>query len=161
MKNVALAQGFFESVMGPLDEIAPQPLSGWEYVEHIWPLNDVFRPHIERIRSVRYRPRYESGADRAVEAFVERPVSETWHDLNAGVWRVLLERHMQMLTVALTNDANGNEHFTFIPAGLPKPCVMPGLMLLWLHSTELPSPPKDRSTLELPAGAPPAPIRPQ
>jgi hypothetical protein len=159
--NLALACAYFEREIGkPLDEVPPIPLSGWDVVTALWPLNDVFRPHIARIRTVRYEARFEPDANAAIEAFAGAPVAETWSDLSAGTWRVLLERHQQMLVVAMANERAGNP-VTVMPPGLSATARLAGAMLLLLHSMKLPFPLADRSQLELPEGSPPAPLRSQ
>jgi hypothetical protein len=151
---------FLERTLGKtLDGVEEFSLSGWRAVQIFWPLNALFTPHIERIKTLKYRAIYEPEADKAIEAFVAKPVAETWATISPGTWRVLLERHQQMLTVALANEAAGNP-LTSLPVGLPAPAELQALMLLFLHSMKLPWPPKDRSRLDLPNGPAPASLRP-
>ena len=79
-QNIAIA--FFEKFIGNIDNAEPIPVTGWRMVEILWPLNDIFRPYLERIRSIKYDTKFETDADRAVERFAENPVSETWDDLS-------------------------------------------------------------------------------
>lgn len=154
--NLDLALEYFEAVLGqPIDTLRPEPVSGWDVVEALWPLNELFRPHLARIRSIRYDAAYEAAADDAIEAYVAAPKARTWRKLKPKTWRVLLERHQQMLTVALANELEGNRAITRLPHGLPELARLPGLMLLLLHGMTLPFPPEDRSALELPEGATP------
>lgn len=159
MKKMDLINQYFESVLGPVDKRRTRQLSPMEFIEALWPLNDIFKPHIEQIATVRYRPRFEAQANEAIERFVAIPKMETWANLSPGVWRVLLERHRQMIDTAVANDGAGNINFAPIPDSLPDDCLLPALMLLWLHSMELPFPVKDRTAGEFPDGDPPASMR--
>ena len=146
-----VTRNHFEYEFGTdLDEMPPVPLTAWEVLEILFPLNDIFRPQLEEIRATRYCAHYEWWADAAIEDFAAHPVAEAWHNLSPCVWRVLLERHQQMLVLAGANLSQGLPVFTVIPRGLPQRAYLPVMMLLWLHSMELPCPPKDRSKLDLP-----------
>ena len=158
--NFDLALAYFESVLGrPLEGVAPVSVSGWRVVQILWPLNAIFRPHIARIGTMKYRPAFEAEADKAIEAFVAKPEAAAWAGISPGAWRVLLERHQQMLVVAMANEAKGNP-LTKLPQGLPGSAELPGVMLLFLHSMKLPWPPEDRSKLDLPDGPTPTSLRP-
>jgi hypothetical protein len=155
-KNFGLAIKYFESVLGqPLNQIPPVPLSGWETIEIVWPLNEVFRPFLTRICTVAYNQAFESVADKAIEDYVLHPGPDAWEKLPSEVWRVLLERHDQLIRACLANEDAGNQRFTSLPLGLPASARLPGIMLLWLHGMKLPFPVKDRSDYELPVGCPP------
>lgn len=154
-----IAFKYFEKVMGkPLDEITPVPVSGWEVVEIVWPLNDVFRPFLQRIRSIKYDQRYESAADEAIEKYVYTQNVQTWNNLPGEVWRVLLERHMQLIALVIFNEKMEN-NVTVFPLGLPAHARLGGIMLLLLHGMKLPWPPEDRSQFELPEGCPPSSMK--
>lgn len=104
-KNINLAVAFFERVLDcPLDSVPPVAVEGERVAQILWPLNALFRPQFERICSLPYRPRFEREADQGIEAFAEKPEAETWASLSPGAWRVLLERHQQMIMVALLNS---------------------------------------------------------
>ena len=153
---------YFEKVMGcSLDDLVPKPVSGWRVVEILWPLNDVFREHIHRIRSIKYRPEFEPEADKAIDLFAADPRAESWASVSPGAWRVLLERHMQMMQVAQANEVAGNDIITVLPSGLPKICELSGIMLVLLREMSLPFPVIDRARLELPDGPPPVSLKPQ
>lgn len=156
MDNLDLAKDFFETILGPLHNIPPVPLSALEFIEAMWPLNDVFRSRIHQIRAIPYRPKLESQADKAIELFAAQPQVGTWSKQPTGVWRVLFERHLQLQVVASANVVAGNRKFTSIPDGLPEDQRLPGLMLLWLHSMELPMPIENRAETELPEAFDPA-----
>jgi len=157
MKN-KLAMAFFKRFIGSLDSIHPVPISGRQLTEILWPLNAVFRPYLERIRSIEYSPYFEPEADKAIERFAEDPRAETWNDVSPGAWRVLLERHVQILKVAQLNEMAGNI-VTVLPAGLPKEAELPGVMLLVLHGMKLRLPLSDISRLQLPEIPPPKSMR--
>lgn len=157
--NIELAQAYFERVLGPAASPRMVPLSPWEFVAILWPLNAVFRPHIHRIRTIRYRSKFEPRADEAIETFADQPDASTWEGLHAGTWRVLLERHQQAVEMALANDAASRNIMTYLPESVPANARLPGLMLLWLHSMELRWSPTDRASLELPEGDPPVSLR--
>lgn len=150
-KVLELTKRFFSEKLGAgWENTPPVPLTGMEAIEVLWSLNDVFRPCFERIKTVKYRSRCESGADKAIETFAYHPSPEAWRDLTPCVWRVLLERHQQMIVVAAASEAQHNTRFMYLPQGLPESEKLPALMLFWLHSMELPFSAEDRSQLELP-----------
>lgn len=153
-----LATRFFERFLGPLNDIQSVPVSGWRLVEILWPLNDLFRQYLSRIKIIRYESRFEPEADKAIERFSEKPDPAAWGDISPGAWRVLLERHMQITVVALANEKEGSP-ITVLPSGLPKDAELPGVMLLMLHQMKLPWPPEDRAGLELPEGPPPVSMK--
>ncbi len=133
----------------------PLSISGWRVIELLWPLNPVFRQHLAEIRSIRYLPRFAAEADAAIIAAVDRPISEAWAEASPGAWRVLLERHQQMVSVAMANERAG-QHVTAMPHGLDEDQQRAALMLLLLLRMKLPFPIADRSRLELPDGPPPS-----
>lgn len=150
MQNIELAKTYFESVLDkPLAQMQYVQLGGMRVLEILWPLNDVLRSRLYEIRGIPYSKYLGKEADAAIEAFSVRPVARTWQNLAPEVWRVLLERHHQMLMVAATNEVQGIP-LTSIPADLPQDAVLPAVMLLLLHSMRLPWPPGDRSELEMP-----------
>lgn len=150
MQNIELAKAYFESILDkPLSQMQFVQLSGMRVLEILWPLNDLFRTRLYEIRGIPYSKYRGSEVDRAIEAFSVEPVEKTWQDLEPQIWRVLLERHHQMLMVAATNEVQGFP-LTSIPEDLPQEAVLPAVLLLLLHGMKLPWPPGDRSELELP-----------
>lgn len=148
------AREYFEKIIGhPLELSKPEPVSGWDLVVTLWPLNEIFQPVIHRVRTVKYRDRHEAPADQAILDFSVDPRAETWAGLPVGTWRVLLERHQQLMVVALANEMAGNT-FTYLPSTLPDDARLAGVMLLLLYQMKLPFPVADRSRLELPEGTP-------
>jgi len=132
----------------------PCMLSGMDVVAALWPLNDLFRPHLADVGQLPYEPQYEADADKAVEGFVARGVT-AWSELPAGVWRVLMERHLQALVVASANEAAGNSAFMAVPEELPAASIPGAAMIYMLHGMKLPYPVKQRSADGFPPlGAP-------
>src|ERR1017187_1039188 len=127
----------------------PRTLSGMDVVAALWPLNDMFRPHMADVGLLPYEPSREAEADAAVEGYVVHGVS-AWANLPASVWRVLMERHLQALVVASTNEAAGNSAFMTVPAALPEASILGAAMIYMLHGMKLPYPVKQRSADEFP-----------
>jgi len=126
-----------------------QPLSGLDVVEALWPLNDMFRARLGEIGRLPYAAAFESEADAAIIAYSKSPDSGPWKTMSLGAWRVLLERHQQMIVVALANERARNP-VTSLPPGLDAADRCTALMLLLLLRMKLPFPVADRSGLKLP-----------
>lgn len=142
-----------------LDGVEPVAISPWGVIEILWPLNDLFRENIHQIRTLPYDPAFEKEADVAIEQFSRRPGKSGWESLSGRAWRVLLERHQQIMLVAMANEAAGRPSMTRLPHGLPEDAELPALMLLLLHGMKLPYEPEERSVLELPDSPPDQPLR--
>lgn len=123
---------------------APRTLSGMDVVGALWPLNDVFRPHLNDVGRLPYEPQYEAAADNAVQSFVAHGPA-AWAELPAGVWRVLMERHLQALVVASANEVAGNLDFMLVPEEMPDASIPGAAMIYMLHGMTLPFPVKPRS----------------
>lgn len=159
MEEVDLFRAFIEKELGePLDSQEPRYLSGWEVVEALWPLNEVFRPHLAQVRSLPYDAAFESEADAAIKDTTMAAWPPQWEDLSAGVWRVLFERHIQAILVAATNEAAGNPLMP-VPARLPETALTGAAMIFLMHKMKLPWPPGDRAGYELPTGSARASLR--
>lgn len=122
----------------------PRMLSGMDVVAALWPLNDLFRPHLADVGQLPYEPSCEADADAAIEGFIGHGAS-AWVNLPASVWRVLMERHQQALVVASANEAVGNSAFMTVPAELPDASIPGAAMIYMLHGMKLPYPVKQRS----------------
>lgn len=73
MNRFDLIKAYVEHALGrPLETCRPVPLTGWQAVEALWPLNERFRPNIHQIRSLPYDAAFEPEADGAIEALVLR-----------------------------------------------------------------------------------------
>lgn len=152
-----LLLSFFEAQLGRTldDSVPPQRLSGMEVIAALWPLNDVFRPRMTRIKTLRYRERFEAEADEAIVQAAFSGSFASWDMLTAGAWRVLMERHVQSLMVAAANEVRGNPLMT-VPTGCDEATTRGGAMIFLMHGMKLPWPPRDRSRCELPEGQPTA-----
>lgn len=158
MKRFDLFRMFAERILGkPLETVQPQFMTGLQAVEALWPLNERFRPHIERIRTLSYDAVFEIEADAAIESLVN-DMSVSWDAVSAGAWRVLLERQQQAITVAVANELAGNPVMP-IPAGFSDIQRTVAAAISLLHSMELPFPPDDRSGFEVPLGSAPESLR--
>lgn len=119
-------------------------LDGMATVAAMWPMNSVFREHHALIGSIAYSPAHEIAADQAIEAFVN---GERWtpNDPAPETWRVLMERHLQAVQVALANHLSGNARVVPLPKGLPPALHMPAAMLYLQWAMALPFPVVDRA----------------
>lgn len=157
MDRVGLIRELAEAALKrPLEACRPLPLSGWQAVEALWPLNDRFRPKLHMIRSIGYDPAHEREADQAIEALLL--AQSDWGDVTANAWRVLLERQQQGLAVALLVERSGRPLMS-VPEGLSSADRSALAVAFVLHSMRLPWPAEDRAGLELPHGALPASLQ--
>lgn len=129
-------------------------ITGGRYLEIMWPLNDIFRARMHEIRAFPYSPNFEAEADEAISGLVDNP-SSAWENISTGAWRVLLERHAQMIEVAIANMIAGNPLIALPPGpGLTDDELRVGLALLWILKMKLPFPVRDLSNYEFPASPP-------
>lgn len=125
-------------------------ITGELYSRIMWPLNDVFRARMPEIGALPYEEKFESEADNAIMRMPDDP-KDAWSNLSPGAWRVLLERHTQMLVVATLNEAAGNPLMQFPPGvALSEEDMRVALALFWLLEMKLPFPVDDRSHYEFP-----------
>lgn len=137
----------------PLETTRPVQMSIDQVQRALWPLNALFRPHMAQIQSLAYDHAAEAAADEAVAQMVLRGAS--WEQESAGVWRVLLERHLQVQTLlALKAAEAGTWNAPFMPVPEPADSALRTRLAIvfLLHSTPLPFPVAERSTAELPQG---------
>ncbi|GLT22666.1 hypothetical protein GCM10007933_21260 [Zoogloea oryzae] len=138
----------------PEDWGGPKPVTGNEMLEALWPLNDVFRPHMRDVGALPYEAQYEQAADAAIEKFLGEGI-DAWRELPAGVWRVLMERHTQSLVAATVNELAGNPMMS-VPVEFPSAHLQGVAMIYMLHGMKLPYPVKPLSDTSFPpAGAKP------
>lgn len=132
-------------------QTAAQVITGDRYMEIMWPLNDMFRSCLHRINVLPYDAAFEVEADEAIDR-MQKDIATAWQGLSDGAWRVLLERHTQMIVVALANQRERNPLLT-LPPGPPLSDeeLRIGLALYFLHRMKLPHPPADRSPSETPS----------
>lgn len=132
---------YFKTILGEdWKQRKPVPLSGWDVVEALFPLNDEFRKNYIQFRSLPYLPELEAQADAAQKQFV---FEGRWGLLGIETFRVILERHQQALTVAMLNEAAGNPVMS-VPEGLPKNARTGAAILFLLQKMKLPFPVEDR-----------------
>mgnify|MGYP000904712752 FL=1 len=131
-----------------------QVITGEKYLEIMWPLNDMFRAKLATIRTVPYEPSFESEADDAIRNLANNP-SDAWSNISDGAWRVLFERHLQMMELAREHIRIGKHLMTLPPGpGLTDDELRVGLALSWLLQMKLPFPVRDLSRYEFPETIP-------
>lgn len=130
-------------------------LDGWQTVEALWPMIEVFRPHFSQIKSLPYLQANEEEADQALWVLAN---GGQWSatEPSPGAWRVLFERHTQSIAVAATNHAEGNVNLVPLPVGLAPAHHTIASMLFLQWAMVLPLPIKNESVFPWPAGAQPA-----
>jgi len=135
------AMEFFRRCLGDdwEDEAHPVQLSGAEVAELLWPLNEIFRERLGEIERLEYDPRCHAAADSALDEVAASLDLDVLGAAPAGAMRVLLERHKQMICVAMANEAAENP-VTTLPSGLSPHEQRIAVMLLLLRSMELPWP---------------------
>lgn len=159
MKNFDLFNAFVFQVLGrPIDSTTPVMLSGWEVVEALWPLNDLFRPNLAQIASLPYSPAFEAEVDAAIQDETMENTGSAWASMSPGAWRVFLERQQQAIVLAAANEAAGNPLMP-VPSDLPNAARTGAALLFLLHEMKLPFPVKDRTGFSLPPGSAPASLR--
>ncbi len=141
MGSFELAEAFFRCCLGDgWKESPPVRISGRRAIELLWPLNDVFRQRLHKIQDLEYDPLLEPAADGAIDDLAATLDSDVIGAAPAGVLRVLQERHLQLLVVAVANQKAGNT-VTQLPSGLSEDQQRAGLALLLLRGMRLLWPP--------------------
>jgi hypothetical protein len=130
---------------------ASVPVGGWEAVEIIWPLFQVFQVRNEVLNQISYDKRLEAKADKAILAYIEVGNDEPWRKLAPNVLRVLCERTTQFMTVCLANEIENNP-IAYLPLGLTADQKRCALMLYGLSKMKLPFPVTGRGNLLIPEG---------
>ena len=150
MNRLELIRAYVQQLTGQsLEFFSPQPFSPDQVQRALWPLNARFRPHMAQIGSVAYAATFEAEADAAVQALVLD--DDDWSGVSPGAWRVLLERHVQLLFVAQQLASSG-QPMTQVPARLAEQNQARVAIAALLHSMKLPLQPADRAGFDLPAG---------
>lgn len=151
MNRLELIRTYVQQHTGQqLEAFEPQPFFATQVLEVLWPLNARFRPHLAQIGSVAYAAAFEPEADEAIQALVL--VDDDWSGVSPGAWRVLLERHIQLLFIAQQLAAAGSV-MTRVPSGLAKHHQARIAIADLLHAMKLPLAPADRAGFALPEGA--------
>lgn len=133
-------------------------LDGWQTTEALWPMNAVFAAHRAQIGSIAYVASFESEADEAL-ASLARGRAWTLNTPSPGAWRVLMERHIQSLMLAMANAVAGNSQVIPVPSKLPSTSYKLAAMLFLQWSMKLPFPVEDRASYEWPSGQTPGSLR--
>jgi len=116
------------------------------------------------IRATPYSEDFDEEADGALAALAITDSFESWEDITAGAWRVLLDRMRQAIIVIEAARVGGEPVIETLPRGLPRHARRQALVLQWLliHSRSI-----DRQLLplseppELPSFPATTPIRRQ
>lgn len=159
-QHIAMMDRFYAQHLGSYwkETAKPVHLTCWQVVEALWPMNDVFRPRMAMLESLAYNKDCEVQADEAIAAYVN---GSLWHDDSPPppVWRVLLERHTQTITLALANEAAGNTRLMTVPDSLAKDLRMNVAILFFQYQMALPYPVSVSPVLLWPQGPAPASLR--
>lgn len=83
---------------------AAEAVTGWQVVQLLWPFLDLLYHRVPAVAAMPYCADFEAEADAAIDAW-SGDEADTLTGLSDGAWRVLLERHLQLLDVALAGDA--------------------------------------------------------
>ena len=156
-----LSKIIVERTLGkPLDTMPPVHMTINQAAQALWPLNDRFRPRLEQIQALPYDKAQEAAADAAVERLVLD--DSDWSGEQLGVWRVLWERHSQVLTLlGLKATEAGSWDAPFIPVPEPASASLRNKLAIafLLHSTPLPFPIAERAGMAQPSPAPGVPLQ--
>lgn len=146
----ALLSRYFEHHLGPDWQAAGvRFLDGQQTTQALWVHNAQFKTHHAAISSIAYSPAHEAEADRALEALA---FGAQWTASNPSpaTWRVLMERHIQALQVALANELANNPKVVPIPRSLAPAQQAMAAVLFLQWAMVLPWPAADRSGAEWP-----------
>jgi hypothetical protein len=133
------AASFFLSVLSGFDESAPAvAVLPARYIQLMWGWNTVFKTKAARLAAMAYDPLFEEDADQALLRLTAAPPGKAWKRCSTGCWRVLYERHVQMLTLAMTNEIERAPALAHLPAGLSVDQQRTGLALMFLLRMKLP-----------------------
>lgn len=157
MTRFELMQRLVQQALGqPLEGTLPVGMSIEQVVQALWPLNDRFRPHLAQIQSLPYDARLAGAADEALQRLLL--LDADWSSEPSAVWRVLLERQLQVLQLlALKAGEAGRWDAPFFSVPQVADAALRARLAIafLLHSTSLPFEVADRSAAALPQGAAP------
>jgi len=140
------ADSFFHSVLSGFDANAPAvSISPARYLWLMWEWNAVFKAKAARLAALSYDPLFEEDADKALLRLTSASPAKAWKRCSTGCWRVLYERHVQMLMLAMTNQAERATMLVQLPAGLDDDQQRTGLALIFMLRMKLPWAPAMRS----------------
>ncbi len=133
------ADSFFHSVLSGFDANAPAVgISPARYIQLMWAWNDVFKAKAARLATLGYDPSFEEDADKALLRLTSATLAEAWRGCSTGCRRILYERHIQMLMLAMTKEAERATFLTHLPAGLDDDQQRTGLALIFMLRMKLP-----------------------
>lgn len=130
----------------PLKFYPPVMVSGRDTMSYLWPINDVLRPQIHRIQSMRYRKQYERDANKAIERFVFE--DEKLENNTLPVLRVIAERHMQSLMLCVANQLANNLVMP-VPLGFPEQALTKYTILFLWYDMKLFYPITEKSAFDI------------
>ncbi|MDE9466874.1 hypothetical protein [Xenorhabdus bovienii] len=138
-----------------LDNLPPLPVTGFQALRFLWPLNDRFKSKINQINTANYLAKYEKQADKAIERYVFN--DDNWDKLPLHVWRVLLERQTQALMLFTTSECTETSVLS-MPTGLTNEAKTKFIALFWLHGMKLPFPLVDKAAFDIESTLPDLPL---
>lgn len=151
MTRTELMAQLAERALGrPLASTRPLSLSIDTVVAALWPLNKRFASHAAQIDPLAYNAALAPAADAAIERLLLQ--GDDWTAEPPAVWRVLLERQLQVLTLlALRAGEAGSwsAHFMSVPESADAALQSRLAIAFALHSTPLPFPIVARSAGDL------------
>lgn len=124
---------------------SPVPLSAWEVIEALWPLNAYFKREYKAFRALPYSAACEAQADEALLQFV---FEGAWGLVSIDTWRVILERQQQAIMALPLHEMSGGKPRVYIPPMLPDAARTGAAILAVLHKMKLPFPVADRANYE-------------
>jgi len=127
-------------------------IDGMDAVAALWQFNHVFDPWVDQVQGLRYLKTMELQADHALEALalgrLDAPSLKS-----PAVWRVMLERHLQALQLAISAHFRSSPQVTRVPVALRGVDLPMAVVLCMEVSMELPYPVADRTGFEWPSTA--------
>jgi len=147
MNNFELLRAFVLQKTGKhIDEAQPIMLNGRQVLEVLWPMNELFSTRIHQINSLAYDAHFEVEADEAIRSLVFD--GKAWDNVSAQAWRVLLERHIQSMMLALSNEMHGNDQFVPFPNTLSDAQMLSVVQIFLMYQMTLPFPLSEQSERE-------------
>ncbi|EQA4949299.1 hypothetical protein [Salmonella enterica] len=143
-----LLNAFYEQTLGkPLESCSLVGFNGQDTVKILWSLNEIFIPHLHRLKTLRYKAQYEPEADEAIKNLVLN--GDDWSSLPLTVLRILFERHQQGLLLCIGNATGENQVIAYAPADLNDNTRATFVIAFLLHAMVLPFPVADESQLDI------------
>lgn len=128
----------------PLQESLMENMRGADVIDLLLPMSEMFIPVINQISGIPYQTKYTKDADQAIKEFALKNTKCTWEDLPAEVWRILLERHIQ--TITLCAEKSHLNSLMFIPVGMTDRSKLKYVVVFWWYAMKLPYKVDEEST---------------